>query len=928
MRNYKVLGLVLCTALVVSACSSGSSKSKPTTAPIYVSVGQQDANTALVRSSTVLSNGQLDEEKDGRIKFSHALTDSTGRVQLSVPLHKMQYFHVVQRDADLSLGRVASTVRCQWAAGCTVAGDTQALGSALTMPISWRSVAFDLNKNEVIQITAFTDLAAALAQAYFYSEDAKEWQATGYYSQYSVEQSISQISKLFGLLNVQASAPADLSRINSLSTKEAVKAKDAIRYGALLAAWQHLALADAQFADKAVAELQQNQGQIYQKSSTATLTLENLYGLAKDNLAALPIKNAGVKALVDEVAQSLASKIANFEMDKLTQITPEPLVNLIGQSDYDNFKLGIERTKNFVKELREDYLNQDFFAEGYQDKLKAYRDFLQMVDNKNKADFSKIVAMQNDLQTLYVNFIGSGQCDITAYSWLKSCIPSGTALTLATAQDGSIKISQAQAASSAQAVDTLIEGEFVSGDLKLTLNHSYKPNTSPQEINLPSGLRLFYNQATASVLADEPLAFEIRWMDFLLEDATAQASLAGSLNLFYRGVAPEGQARHFNIERFTVSSLMTEKENGEVKNRNSFIVDAKSKNSKSYYGSEKYGRFNGFFTETAGADASLNDWVTYQLGEESIDKITVEYFDFIVKNTEHKRYRFYPTVWRKDTQDINKNGNYSEEVATYDMAICQMENGAVQECSPKQRFYGERKRHQAVNELWKAGEFSRFAVPFKGEYFVAWPAASDAQGCYQLNTLEASGSLSAQLLSPTVLGLSSLRFTTEVVLKDQPKTTLDLLISAPTQARYNITAALSHNYSALNQEDLYLGTGANLNRLYLNYNTDSDFKRMGSLSAYKSGVELTAGSKEAGEIISGLNQSYSSLTHKFIRGADGYDQLCVLSPAMPSATPTVDENAAVYSLSFRGVVYGSVRYENGKAWIVRYLDGSWEALLP
>ena len=30
-------------------------------------------------------------------------------------------------------------------------------------------------------------------------------------------------------------------------------------------------------SDKAVAELQQNQGQIYQKSSTATLTLENLF---------------------------------------------------------------------------------------------------------------------------------------------------------------------------------------------------------------------------------------------------------------------------------------------------------------------------------------------------------------------------------------------------------------------------------------------------------------------------------------------------------------------------------------------------------------------------------------------------------------------------------------------------------------------------
>ena len=113
-----------------------------------------------------------------------------------------------------------------------------------------------------------------------------------------------------------------------------------------------------------------------------------------------------------------------------------------------------------------------------------------------------------------MNFIGSGQCDITAYSWLKSCIPSGTALTLATAQDGSIKISQAQAASSAQAVDILIEGEFVSGDLKADaqpqLQAQYLTTRNQSAFRFAS----FYNQATASVLADEPLAFEIRWMDF------------------------------------------------------------------------------------------------------------------------------------------------------------------------------------------------------------------------------------------------------------------------------------------------------------------------------------------------------------------------------------------------------------------------------
>lgn len=926
MRNYKALSLVLLSVLGLGGCSSGGSSSTPTTAPIYVEVGQQDAVNALVRSSTVLSNGQLDTETDGRIKFSQALTNSNGRAQLTVPLQKMQYVHLVNREADSSLGRVATSLRCQWAAGCALSGETLALGSAISMPFSWRSVAFDLNKNEVIQVTALTEFAAALGQAYFYADSAQEWQATGYYSQYTVEQSISQVSKLFGLLNVQTSAPADLSRLDRLSAKDAIKAKDAIRYGALLAAWQHLALADSSFPEKAVVEYVNNRGQLYQKSSTAVLSMETWLSLARDNLAQLPVKNSSIKGYVDEVVNELGNQIAALAADQLTQVTPSPLVDLIGQSDYDNFTLGIEKTKKFVAELRQDYLNEDFFTEGYQDKLKAYRDFLQMVEDKNQADFDRIVQMQNDVQSIYVNYIATGTCDVQAYAWLNGCAASGNTLTLTTAQGHSINLGQAQAASSTQAVDILVDGIFTSGDLVLTLKHSYKVNT--QEINLPSGIRLFYDQVTATILTKDPMSFELRWMDFSLADNNANALIAGSLNLFYRGVAPEGKERHFNIERFTISSLMSEKENGEVKNRNSFIVDAKSKNSQSYYGEEKYGRFNGFFTETANATTNLSGQVSYQFGEEILNNIKVQYFDFVVKDVEHKRYRFYPTVMRQDTQDINKNANYSEQVATYDMAICRLENDQVKECSPKQRFYGESNRQKALNELWKAGEFSRFTLPFKGEYFVTWPASQDAQGCYQLDELTAGNALDAQLISPTVLGLSSLRFTTEVVLKDQPKTALDMLITAPTKARYNIILALSHNYSSLTQDDVYLGSGTNLNRLYLNYNTDSDFKRMGSLSAYKSGVELSTGSTETGEIISGLNHSYSSLTHRFIVGSDGYDQLCVISPNMPSAAPVVDENTAQYSLSFRGVVYGSVRYEDGKAWIVRYLDGSWEALLP
>src|SRR5690554_6584887 len=178
-------------------------------------------------------------------------------------------------------------------------------------------------------------------------------------------------------------------------------------------------------------------------------------------------------------------------------------------------------------------------------------------------------------------------------------------------------------------------------------------------------------------------------------------------------------------------------------------------------------------------------------------------------------------------------------------------------------------------------------------------AGHKKNGCFELDKLSETAQTitePAKFVSAAVLGLDTLRVTTEVMLENQPRTLLDVLISAPKEDRYNVTAALSHNYSNLNEDKIFVGTGNNLDRLIFNYNTDSSFKRMGSLSVYKSGVTL-AEKKVDAELMLGLNQDYvvrdeegnsTALPHKYITASNGGQQICVTANE-PFKGPTIDD---------------------------------------
>ncbi|MFY9179462.1 MAG: hypothetical protein WAO12_06745, partial [Venatoribacter sp.] len=276
------------------------------------------------------------------------------------------------------------------------------------------------------------------------------------------------------------------------------------------------------------------------------------------------------------------------------------------------------------------------------------------------------------------------------------------------------------------------------------------------------------------------------------------------------------------------------------------------------------------------------------------------------------------------------NGNYSEKVDTHNMSICPIieQNGSWVingTCTPTQRIYRARDVQRSINDLWKSGALSYVSVPGQGEYFVTWNAASQANGCYALNSLSASQSMDGEIYNTAVLGLDTLRFRTEVQLENQKKTLFDVLVNAPSADRYKITAALSHAYSSISTDEVYLGNGSNLDRILVHYNTDSGFKRIGDLSIYKSGVTLGSETNEIdAELMAGLNQAYDNLPYKWVNDKQGNFEVCVTANT-PAPRVNFDDKKAVYSLSFRGVVYGSLRYENS-AWVVRLLDGTFTIL--
>src|SRR5690554_3738707 len=958
MSIKRTLLVVLATSLALVGCSSDKDNFRTNSFPAEVTAGQQDISNALIRSAEILVTGLPDENNEGMLNYQSFYTQANGTATVVLPLNpgsKMRLFELVTLPANADINQAASKSRCQWVEGCS----SKEFGADISPVYQWQSVVWDLRKDERVVVTPLTHLAAALAFEYAYAETPEPepvqpgvpidplWQETGYYSPYSVEQAISQVSKLFGLRNVQNSFPADLTRINSLNiNNDPESAKNSIRYGAILAAWAHLQEKDSEFTQKATAEFvtQPKQGQLLEKEQQgeAVLTQYKIYDLAGKNLKQLPVHNAKIKTLVEEVIAQFDTDINKLKDGIFTQQEPASIKIIFGDAAFNDYSLGVSQAKAFIEKLQEQ--SKYFFGDTYDGLINTYLDEQKEFFKSNKANFNAVLESLKSAESIYIDSYYGSSCPSSwdASLW-SDCNYSGNVLTLTDISGKQVTLSMKNVTSNKQAVDIEMTGELKIKDLLFKLNDSATSK---------SRVRLFYSEETSQVLAStEPIGYEYNWASFSFYDTGKNdQEWTGNFSLLYRGVVnpnPEDSTEiRFNIDTLRLSSRISDHIGGtdkDDKEASSVFIAAKSSTADTYYPAEKFGKINGFFTEqSANAVQDIPGLVSYKLGEELIHNQTVKYFDFYIddESAQSFRYRFYPDVVRNQNAAGQYTVGNNDAITTHKMAVCPLskkndEWGVDGACSPAQVFNGKRDVQKSINALWQAGAFSYIDLPGKGEYFAKWPATKK-NGCYELEALKQNESpaFAGELISPAVLGLDTLRVTTEIILSKKPeqkefypKTLLDVLIKAPTKERYHVTAALSHNYSTTRLDEVNVGeNNGQLDLITVNYNTDSNFKRMGNLRVYKSGVKLGEDRVNA-ELMAGLNQSYQGLPHKYVTASNGGQKICVTgNEAEALKDIAVDKEESVYRLSFRGETYGSIRNEG--VWIARFIDGTWMAVVP
>lgn len=963
-NKLAVSGVAL--ALMLSGCSDNDSSGSQVAA--YLEVGQEDFDEALVWSVSVEESGLPAVDEEGRLSSTKYATDENGLARVRVPSSEVHLFQVMGQVARPESDIEATLRRCQWVAGCS--GVAFGDNFAVTTDLKWRSVVRDLSSKEHIKVTPLTHLAAALAFDRRYLYDTQnadgsvgQWVATGYYSDYSVEQSISQLSRIFGIINIQTSEPADLTRPTQWDGSDSVVNQDRLRYGAIVAAMQALQLDQPEKLEALAQQLVENNGQLLTRDNE--LSLATIYQAAMDNLSQLSGLKSRALQYRDAVVAQFQQDITELQQGaELTQVTPAAVTELLSSGDQDDINLGLARTKAFVKTLKD--LEQNFFEDGYRVHLDTYVDRLKALGDEHADNLDVIVQSFIQTQELYVDCHGNASlCTANGrdWPWLQQVdsFENGQ-LSL---NNGAIIVDQEPAdlnltdeedePKESTAIDVLIKGQYQQGDLRFVVDHDYEKDDDKEPIESSSGVRLYYASASAGVQpGQEVLGYEIRWSDFELYDVSdlkteQELQLDGSYRLFLRGVKdpqnPDSE-RRFNIDtvvlRGRISDVVSDDDSDDDE-LSTVVLSAAADNAIDFYPSKKFSSFNGFFTPQTGEQYDKgsveSDLVSYQLGNETLNGQDVEYIDFIVKGGDALRYRFYPTVERVDNDDRDNDDDRTETYLTFDIESCDLvqQNDAwvVERCDPKTRALDERDSQDAINDLWKAGAFSRIEVPGRGTYFVEWPVEQGSDQCLSLAPLASSGSFDGTLYEPMVLGLSSLRFTSEISLEygisGEPKTLLDANIVARNLEEYSVAAALSHDYSSISTGDVYVGRGGSVDRILVSYITDRTFDIRGNIALYQDGVDLTLADGTVDRVDSSLTLSgvqdrgLEPMPYRYVENDEGSYERCVLANQAEFETTTQLEDME-FTLNFRDTVYGHVRNENG-VWVVRYIDGTFETLM-
>ncbi|MBE0483713.1 MAG: hypothetical protein IBX52_09465 [Bacterioplanes sp.] len=996
--QHRTMGHLISSALIlflvgaVTGCSNNDSSGSRAQAPtVSLQLNQNDLANAQVRSIRVSASGLPNVDTDGVLQGNTYVSNAQGQLSgVDIAEQAISLFQVVGRVANTDGNVVATQQRCQWHAGCEVNGDDVAFGAMypISTDLNWRAVAYGLARNESIRISPLTELATALAfeKQYFANFETSEntfdadgtWQETGYFNAYSVLQSYSQLSNLLGIADVLTTPAADLSQLAALANTNTESAQQRIRHGALLAAWQYMALTHddgvAAFTTARVDEFVEHNGQwLASSNDLSVFTLAKWYGVAIENLNEINVP-ASMNSHVMAVIELLLSDKAKLEnsVGSRTAARSDDIKNLLGDRRA-SFELGLARSKAFVDYLQN--LQTNFWQDGYKKELDEQLDAIKAFNTAHKDDFNDLMAVMLEVQHFYRQCVyDATTCNSTRLSsdpvnfpkmdviWGSGSEGNASVSYDATSERLTFMVSdkpfsveaRAGLATSTQAIDLLMDGEIpLNNGLAFTLKQKYRNDDLAQGILSASGVRVFFAQAISELPSEElvndpvgdAIAFELRWSDFVLQDAVQK--LDGSFRALMRGVEMRGvehptnnnKPRRFNLDTVVINSQIAQanaSNNDTTTDKTTLLLNASAENAASYYPNQLWPVLNGFFNPSADAAAEPSLPIEYALGTQTINGDSVEFFDVKIPEGESFRYRFYPNRERVTTDGTGKE---ISRITTHDVEECRLqqnaENWSIERCAPKQRVLGKRDRAGFVERLWRAGGLSQITVEGQGRYFIEWPATLDDNGCYQLDALTGSGTVPAGLIDAQVLGLNNLRFTSEVQLENQPRTLLDVSLRAPRDDFYQITAALSHNYSNIDTTDtVFRGTGNQLQRIIFSYDTQNNVANLANLAIFQAGVSLEVDDNTEtlnSELIGVVQQmrEFTPLAYRMRINEQGESERCIVDNTLASAKPDVSVDDKVWNLNFRGVAYGQLRKDkllNGnRVWLVRFVDGTFRS---
>jgi hypothetical protein len=988
--------IIVFAALAIVACSDDSGSDSTSTIEIEGWVGAQGLSNAQVVANQIAESGQVNvdtngiyigdrESSDVRSRFIANITEGKSNLLIA----RGQIANVDEDKDNLATQRL-----CQVKAGCIVAGAEYGYNVLypVTSGFEWRSIIFNASEGSRNNINAITTMADALAYRYDVKSigDADlDSLINEVYTAYDIVLANSQLSQLLGLEDVVGDLPANLPRMDFLTASYAGTSNQ-IRYAALIAGLQKLELEyqavsvlnAPSFMEKVAGEFADDEGQMYYRTEAETreLTLVELYQAAHDNLLAIvpDVTSSEIKALANQVVADLAGNIetANAQpVDTKTTAQADDLTKLLTESEISSINLGLEKTKLFVTSLI-DYQNT-FWESGYKEELDAYQAMLKTIGDTHKDNLNALVAEFAHIQDYYVTcIIGGARCQEDFSDLLPRTYGYDPVTKVLLMDTGALTVSQAlanlsitdstAAVSQSNAVDVLITGTLKKGDLVLKVGHTFN-DIEETDINVPSSMRIYYPEAVTEVSPNLVIeGYEIIWGDFQFYDEAAVGSatetdLSGSFRIFYRGVRdpqvldPNGSELRFNIENWVLSSSITDSilEGADDADLTTLVITAQASNPALFYPSSRFASFDGFFVPNnsrAVGDIETG-LLSYSMGEEIVNfqagSTVVETIDFINDLGQDIRYRFFPDMWVEDELDSNGNGDTEDFVDMHLVEECVLKKGTqdVVSCGSKSRIFAKRDMQKTINDLWEFGVFQRTEVDGHGIYYVDFKTVTDAAtGCLVLDTLENGlGAMDGTLLEQQVLGLNSVNMLTQILLQDEelvalPKTLFDMTVLAPTKDKYKVNAVLSHNYTDVptpeNEDDDIIGTGTNVNRVSISYDTSADFENSGNFSVFQGGVQLTL---EDGSQISEnqgmtafFSQTFSDDVHyKMIENEQGVAERCVLSVGSnydkdPVSNPLEDQ---VFYLNYRNVVYGTIRPEgDDDIWVIRYIDGTFSVL--